>query len=407
MQRDEQLLDKFNRTTKINNSDGKYNSKRLVMDPCVFLIKLHITDGSAGKQEYQMLISIHTDDIDAAGSDDLILDEFEKLVNTFWTLKRTDVDFMLGVERHPTYKTKSNKITSTYEKGSTMQSITLKMTAFVKGAVEAFKEHMPKTRVKTPYPEKPGFNKDTEVNPEEIQEMLDAGYQRLVGLILWGVRHAFDEGKYGVSMLCSVLSKPSKLAFAAGIHMLAWMDQNSLRGIRFNANGNLFPICMSDASNKPLLKCGKCHAGYVIIWLDGPIVSHSSRLHHVGLSSEHNEYMSMTNAIKKIIWLRQLMAEIGKAFEEPTPVYGDNVQANKLCTEHFISPGNQYIATQYHFNKEKVMSGDVRIIWVDSKHNIADLLTKALTSAVLNCLLPYLLGFGDGIDALIRQITKK
>ena len=127
----------------------------------------------------------------------------------------------------------------------------------------------------------------------------------------------------------------------------------------------------------------------------------------MGLSSEHNEYMSMTNAIKKIVWLRQFMAEIHRPFNEPTPVYGDNIQANKLCTEHFISPGNQYIATQYHFNKEKVESGDVIIIWVDSKHNIADALTKALTSAVLDSLLPYLLGFGNGIEALIRQITKK
>ena len=354
-----------------------------------------------------MLISIHTDDIDAIGSDDFILDEFEKLVNTFWTLTNADVDFMLGVERHPVYETSSGETVDVYQPGSTLQSITLKMTAFVKGAVEAFKEHMPKKRVKTPYPDKPGFNKDTEVDPKEIQEMLDAGYQRLVGLLLWGIRHAFDEGKYGISMLCSVLSKPSKLAFAAGIHMLAWMDQESLRGVRFNINGNHTPICMSDASNKPLLKCGKCHAGYLIIWLDGPIASHSSRLHHVGLSSEHNEYMGMTNAIKKIVWLRQFMAEINRPFEEPTPVYGDNVQANKLCTEHFISPGNQYIATQYHFNKEKVESGDVIIIWVDSKHNIADALTKALTSAVLDYLLPYLLGFGDGIEALIRQITKK
>ena len=56
------------------------------------------------------------------------------------------------------------------------------------------------------------------------------------------------------------------------------------------------------------------------------------------------------------------------------------MQTNKLCTEHFISPGNQYLATQYHFNKEKVESGDVVIIWVDGKYNIADALTNALTS---------------------------
>ena len=403
IQRDDQLLDKFNTTTN-PDLESSYDCKRLIMDPCVFVITLE----QEHKTKQRMIMSIHTDDIDACASHDHILDEFEKIVNTFWTLKLADVNFMLGVERHPEYKTNSGAITDSYQEGATLQSITLKMTAFIKGAVEAFKELIPKRRVTTPYPDQPGFTKDTDVDPKEIQEMLDAGYQRLVGLLLWGARHAFDEAKFGVSMLCSVLSKPSKKAFAAGMHMLAWMDQESLRGIRFNVNGNPNPICFTDASNKPLLKCGKCHGGYAIVWLDGPAVTHSSRLHHVGLSSEHNEYMEMTQAIKKIIWLRQLMAELEIPFSEPTPVYGDNVQANKLCTEHFISPGNQYIATQYHFNKEKVQSGDIVIIWVDTKHNIADVFTKPLTSAILRTLLPFLLGFGpDGIQVFIAQITKK
>ena len=61
-----------------------------------------------------------------------------------------------------------------------------------------------------------------------------------------------------------------------------------------------------------------------------------------------------------------------------TACYGDNVQANRLCKEHFTSPGNQYIATQYHFNKEKGQSGDVDIfwyIWIATKYNLADMFT--------------------------------
>ena len=46
-----------------------------------------------------MLLFMHTDDFDAAGTDDEILDEFDTHVNTFWTLVRTDVNYMLGQER--------------------------------------------------------------------------------------------------------------------------------------------------------------------------------------------------------------------------------------------------------------------------------------------------------------------
>ena len=89
----------------------------------------------------------------------------------------------------------------------------------------------------------------------------------------------------------------------------------------------------------------------------------------------------------------------GNFFLIPT---GDNVQANRLCKEHFISPGNQYIATQYHFNKEKVQSGDVDIFWIATKYNLADIFTKALSKQVLDQLLNYLLGFAGDCKVLFE-----
>ena len=102
----------------------------------------------------------------------------------------------------------------------------------------------------------------------------------------------------------------------------------------------------SDASNKPVLENGLCQGGFGHFWMGGPIASASKRLHHVGQSAEHNEYMAMNMAIKRTVWLRQLFDEIGlqDLVSKPTPIFGDNIQANKLCKEHFISPGNQYIA---------------------------------------------------------------
>ena len=340
-----------------------------------------------------MLISIHTDDLDAIGSDDLILDKFNTKVNEIWTLKPANPNFMLGIEKIPEY-----------EEDGTLLSITLKMTAFVRGAVEAFKEYLPAKPATTPYPPKDELTKDTVVTEAEIKLYKERGFSRLIGMLLWGVRHGFDECKFGMSILGSVSSKPGPLAWKNAMYMLSWMDVNQKRGIRFNKNGNIQPMVFADASDKALLSNGKRQAGHAIMWMDGPLITCSHRLLHVGLCISHNEYMAICAAARKLVWLIQLLEEIEVVIILPIEVFGDNVQANRLCSENFVSPGNQYIAHQYHFNKEKVDEGMMILIWVDTNLNISDLYTKPTTKATCDNLMPNLLGFGEGMNILREKI---
>ena len=145
-------------------------------------------------------------------------------------------------------------------------------------------------------------------------------------------------------------------------------------------------------------------AGYAIMWMDGPLITSSYRLKHVGLSSEHNEYMAITAAAKKLVWITQLLEEIKHTHELPIDMFGDNVQANRLCAENIITTGNQYIRQHYHFNKEKVEEGLMKLTWVDTTLNIADIYTKPLTRAQCENLMPDLLGYGEGITALRTKI---
>eukprot|EP01048_Picozoa_sp_COSAG05_P014662 COSAG05_NODE_1681_length_4286_cov_32.661810_1_plen_66_part_00 len=46
----------------------------------------------------------------------------------------------------------------------------------------------------------------------EQRKYRDMGYMRLVGSLLWLARMSYDELAFGVSMLCSVMSKPSEVA---------------------------------------------------------------------------------------------------------------------------------------------------------------------------------------------------
>ena len=69
-------------------------------------------------------------------------------------------------------------------------------------------------------------------------------------------------------------------------------------------------VIMSDASNKPDSHSGLAQAGHTAHWTNGPVSSKGSLLKHDGLSSEHNEYMGLTAALRFAVWTRQLLDEM-------------------------------------------------------------------------------------------------
>ena len=112
--------------------------------------------------------------------------------------------------------------------------------------------------------------------------MITLGYQRAVGMLLWAARHCYPECKYGVSQLCSVMARPSHLAFKTAMHMINYLHQNKHRGIRFSIQGYKLPFALSDASNKPDASDGLPQHGFDITWLGGPVACMSKKLKHIG-----------------------------------------------------------------------------------------------------------------------------
>ena len=91
-----------------------------------------------------------------------------------------------------------------------------------------------------------------------------------------------------------------------------------------------------------------------------------------------------------MVWVRQLLEEIGLggALSSPTIVYADNRQANNTA-------GNMYFRTTYHYNKEMVRDGYVKVEYIHTASNLADACTKALGSVKIGEFEPKLHGYAD------------
>jgi hypothetical protein len=336
---------------------------------------------------------VHVDDCDIVAEGDEMAEDMMEVFRGIFKITVVDPSFMLGVRRR-----------LHYDKDDKVESCECDMIAFVEGMHQCFKEHMPKKIPTDPVPPKLFLSKADDVSEEESAAVIKAGYQAAVGMLLWAVRHCHPLGKTGVSMMCRVMAKPSWRAFNAAMQMICYLYHNRTEGIKFSATGNRTPIGFVDASNKPdLLDDGICQYGSTFIWMGGPICEVSKKLRQVGLSSEHNEYMAMYYAHQQLVWIRQLIMEmgLGDMIERPTVMFADNTAANTLSKEDVVTHGNQYVALAYHFNKEVQEQGVSTVHYIKTDDNISDLMSKCVDVAARR----RLQGALSGYDVrLIRRI---
>jgi hypothetical protein len=116
-----------------------------------------------------------------------------------------------------------------------------------------------------------------------------------------------------------------------------------------------------------------------VFMVGGTAVSWTSKLQQtVAKSSCEAEYMALCSAVSEAIYLRGLLGELGAGTAEPVIIRVDNQGAIQLAHNPAHHRLTKHIDIQYHFIRERIGTGDVRLEWVPTANQLADLLTKAL-----------------------------
>ena len=109
------------------------------------------------------------------------------------------------------------------------------------------------------------------------------------------------------------------------------------------------------------------------------------------MSTTEAELVAGTEGAKEVVWLRNLLSEIGFTQDGPTVVYIDNQSTIKICNNRVLSAKTKHIQLREFFLRSKVDDGTIRIEYIHSNENTADILTKILKRAVFERLLCHLL----------------
>ena len=100
----------------------------------------------------------------------------------------------------------------------------------------------------------------------------------------------------------------------------------------------------------------------------------------VARSSIETEYKALTNVAAEVQWLHSLLHELGHSSSSSSILWCDNIGATYLSANPVFHARTKHIEIDFHFVRDMVASKALLVRFVSTHDQLADLLTKPLSS---------------------------
>ena len=358
--------------------------KRCISDPCLYLLKT--------KTQRLIIIGVFVDDMlvtyhlqDKAEWKEIK----EKYKQTFKIKELGTVEWLLGmkIERKQIYNSKRNK---------QLQVLSISQEQYFEKVLKKFKMDDCKTS-STPEALERLTLEDAPATEEEKKIMNELPYRSAVGSLMYGALGTRPDITHAVNEVSRHLSNPGEKHWQAVKRIMRYvkghMQEKLIYQSHIHEDIRTWMPCVetyTDADWGGDLDTRKSTTGY-ITKIDGNTISWTSRRQaSITLSTAEAEYMAITDATKEILWTRQLLKEILNVVHEDDStykdkqmpyslIYTDNQAAKAISENDTHHNKTKHIDVRYRFIQQHVNNNDIKIEWIPTQQQQADILTKAVS----------------------------
>jgi hypothetical protein len=122
----------------------------------------------------------------------------------------------------------------------------------------------------------------------------------------------------------------------------------------------------------------KSTSGVAYFFGESPVSWLSQKQKVVALSSCKAEYIVAATTACQGVWLRRLLSDLMNKEEERVVLNIDNKSAISLCKNPVHHDRSKHIDTKYHYIRECVEKSKIKVNYVCTDDQLADILTKSL-----------------------------
>jgi hypothetical protein len=215
-------------------------------------------------------------------------------------------------------------------------TIELAQDAYIQGIVDKFKDFIlpgpPKSTPMDSHVKLTTF--DPPANSEEEQYCKSFPYREIIGSCMFAANTTRLDINEAVNICARHMENPGPSHVHAVRHILSYLSGCVSASITYSKSTQQYANrleCYADADHASDVNDRKSTSGYVIIMNNGPVSWNVSKQKTPSSSPTESEYKSLHHATLEVIWLRQLIMEMGYAQHEATIIYEDN-ESSIDCT---------------------------------------------------------------------------
>ncbi|OWY99374.1 polyprotein [Phytophthora megakarya] len=285
-------------------------------------------------------------------------DEIREMKNTLkaaFKMKKLDAaKFILGME---------------IDHDKEVKTLMIKQTRYIDDVAERFGQRDAK-RVDNPCASNLKVSKTPSPRTDaERAELRSKRYHSLIGCLLY---------------ITIFLDNPGLGHWRAAIRVLRYLKTTREFSIVYDSgSGGIKAEAYADADWGSNIDDRRSVSGVLVMVENAPVVFKSKFQRTVALSSAEAEYMALSLCTQEVLWARAMLKDMGHEQREGTQVWEDNQGAIALASNAGYHARTKHVDIRHH---ENVEDGTVKIGYIDTKPQLADMLTKTLGTKTLQYL---------------------
>jgi hypothetical protein len=202
-------------------------------------------------------------------------------------------------------------------------------------------------------------------------------YQQLVGSLMYLMIGSRPDIAYATVKLSQQCTNPSCNHYDQGLYLLRYLLSTRQYQLQFNGASNESIIAYSDSdwAQDPVDR--KSITGNYVTLAQGCVSWLSRKQETIAASSTEAEYMALTDCSKQLVWMHQLLKEIGFDIEPPY-LNGDNEGSIFWGSNPVQERHSKHVDICHHIICEYVEEEKIKLFYISGKKNPADIFMKNL-----------------------------